>query len=181
MFIKPASKRGSAGATLIDFLFGMTIGMIVITAVAALTIYTARSFAAMQNYADLDDKSRNALDYMTRDIRQVTSLTSFSTNRLDFLDGDGVSTLTYLYDPTAATLTRIKNGVRQTLLTGCDDLSFAMFQRNPIAGTFNQFSNTLDATTCKLVQVSWICSRSIMQGKVNTESVQTAKIVIRKQ
>ena len=56
-----------------------------------------------------------------------------------------------------------------------------MFQRNPIGGTFDQFTNTLTAATCKLVQVSWVCSRKILQGKVNTESVQTSKIVIRKQ
>jgi hypothetical protein len=32
-----------------------------------------------------------------------------------------------------------------------------------------------------LIEVSWICSRQIFGKKVNTESVQTAKIVIRKQ
>jgi hypothetical protein len=33
----------------------------------------------------------------------------------------------------------------------------------------------------KLVQVTWVCSRSILGKKVNTESVQSAKVVIRKQ
>ena len=32
---------------------------------------------------------------------------------------------------------------------------------------------------CKLVDLNWRCSRQILQQKVNTESVQTAKIVIR--
>jgi hypothetical protein len=31
----------------------------------------------------------------------------------------------------------------------------------------------------KLVDVSWLCSRKILGRKVNTESVQTAKIVMR--
>ena len=33
--------------------------------------------------------------------------------------------------------------------------------------------------TAKLIDVSWKCSRKIMGEKLNTESVQTAKIVIR--
>jgi hypothetical protein len=37
------------------------------------------------------------------------------------------------------------------------------------------------AATAKVVNVSWICSRQIMNGMENTESVQTARIVIRKQ
>ena len=35
--------------------------------------------------------------------------------------------------------------------------------------------------SCKLVQLHWICSRKIFGAKVNTESVQSAKVVIRKQ
>ena len=181
MFIKLNTRRHLHGASLVEYLFGLAIGGIVLAATASMTLYTARSFAALENYADLDDKSRNALDIMTRDIRQVDGLTSFATNQLDFLDADGVSTLSFIYDSNSRTLKR-KSGTNVTvLLTECDSLSFAMFQRNPIAGTFDQFSNTLSAATCKLVQVNWICSRSILGGKVNTESVQTSKIVIRKQ
>ena len=181
MFIKLNTRRHSLGASLVEYLFGLAIGGIVLAAAASMTLYTARSFAALENYSDLDDKSRNALDIMTRDIRQVTSLTTFATNRLDFLDADGVSTLSFVYSPSARTLRRISGSDNTILLSECDNLTFAMFQRNPIAGTFDQFSNTLSEATCKLVQVNWTCSRSIMQGKVNTESVQTSKIVIRKQ
>jgi hypothetical protein len=66
------------------------------------------------------------------------------------------------------------------LLTNVDFLSFQIFQRNPVAGTYDTYP-TSSATNCKLVSVSWICSRSILGSKLNTESVQTAKIVIRKQ
>ena len=35
--------------------------------------------------------------------------------------------------------------------------------------------------TAKVIDLSWVCSRSILGQKANTESVQTARIVIRKQ
>ena len=65
-------------------------------------------------------------------------------------------------------------------MTECDYLRFAIFQRNPIGGTYDQYA-TASATNCKLVQLNWICSRTILGAKVNTESVQSAKIVIRRQ
>ena len=41
------------------------------------------------------------------------------------------------------------------------------------------YSASNNPAICKLVSVSWRCSRTILGQKVNTESVQTAKIVIR--
>ncbi|MBI4659259.1 MAG: hypothetical protein HY735_10495, partial [Verrucomicrobia bacterium] len=55
-----------------------------------------------------------------------------------------------------------------------------IYQRNPIGGTYDQYP-TGAASTCKLVQLRWICSRKILGVAKNTESVQSAKVVIRKQ
>jgi hypothetical protein len=56
----------------------------------------------------------------------------------------------------------------------------AIYQRNSISNTYDQFP-AADTNTCKLVQLSWICRRPIIGSTQNTESVQSAKIVIRKQ
>lgn len=157
----------------------IAIGSIILAGVASMVSYTGRSFAAMVNYVDLDRKSRNALDVMTRDIRQTSQLSAYATNRLDFIDSDA-GTLSYIYDPSARTLTKSKGGTNTVLLTECDALLFNIFQRNPVAGTYDQYP-TATVTNAKLVQVTWTCSRQIMASRVNTESVQTAKIVIRKQ
>jgi hypothetical protein len=47
-------------------------------------------------------------------------------------------------------------------------------------GSYDQYP-TASASTCKLVQLDWICSRPIIGTQKNTESVQSAKVVIRKQ
>jgi len=154
------------------------IGSVSFAAIYTLVFYLTRSFLAMGNYADLDKISRLALDQMTRDIRQAQYLVSSASNQLAFNVG-GSNTLTFTYDSAARKLTRSKTGEQdKVLLSECDYLLFNTYQRNMSNQVFNAFSNATPAT-CKLVDLSWVCSRQIMQQKVNTESVQTAKIVIR--
>jgi hypothetical protein len=160
----------------------MGVGLIILTVVGSSVLWSGRTFAAMANYAELDNASRGTLDKLTRDIRQVNSLKIFSTNEVTFVDSDG-GDLTFSYNPSEKILTRTKANVTETLLKDCDLLVFSIFQRNPILGTYDQYpvANN-DISTCKLVQVSWICSRKLLPTDlVNSESVQTAKIVIRKQ
>ena len=175
---RPASSCLSA-FTLVEMMVGMFIGFLIFIVVGALVLYSGRSFAALTNYVDLDASSRNALDTMTSDVRQANRLTSFDSNTLVFEDFDG-GPLIYTYSPQDRTLVRTKGGIRKVLLTGCDQLVFTTYQRNPINGTYEQYP-TATAATCKLINISWVCSRSILGGRLNTESVQTAKIVIRKQ
>jgi hypothetical protein len=160
-------------------LVGIGLGSILMTVVAALSLYSGRCFAALTNYVDLNQSSRKALDTMTRDIRQVNRLTDFSPTQLTFEDADG-QPLYFVYYETTKRLRRIKGTTSEILLDHCDYLQFAIYQRNPIGGTYDQYP-TASPATCKLVQVSWVCSRDLWEKPLNTESVQTAKIVIRKQ
>lgn len=170
-----------AGATLLEFLFAVGIGAIVLMGLAGLMFYTGRSFAALANYVDLDASSRKALDTMSREIRQTRRLVAGTATRLEFEDYDGI-TLVYQYDANARTLRRTKNGVQspKPLLTECNFLQFSMFQRNPVNGQYDQYPTAV-ASQCKVVQLRWVCSRDLIHARYNTESVQSAKIVIRKQ
>lgn len=167
--------------TLVEIMVGSAIGSILLLSITSLSFYTGRSFASLANYVDLDNYSRKALDNMSQQIRQTNRLLSFTSTTLSFEDSDG-GTLTYTYDPNARTLVRSKNGVNDPvpLLKECNFLEFSVFQRNPMGGSYNQYP-TATAATCKLVQLKWICSRDMIRSRVNTESVQSAKIVIRKQ
>src|SRR4030095_1099357 len=101
-------------------------------------------------------------------------------NKLVFEDADLLS-LTYRYDPSTRRLYREKNGVTNTMLTECDSLNFSIFQRNTTNGTYDQSPTSLQASNGKVVQVRWTCSRTITGSKLNTETVQSTKIVIRNQ
>ena len=179
--IKRLREKRQAGMTLIELMVSVAISGIVLLAVAMLVFYTGRSFAAMANYVDLDAKSRNALDTMSREIRQTKRVITGTSTNLVFEDFDGLN-LEYTYDAGARTLTRIKNGVpdAEPLLTECNSLEFEMYQRNPKSGNYDQYA-TADEATCKLIQLRWVCSRDLIMARRNTESVQSAKIVIRKQ
>jgi hypothetical protein len=123
---------------------------------------------------------------MSSEIRQANKLTYYAPTELRFETTDPVSgvtsTLTYQYDPTARTLKRIFGGQTTVLLREIttNSLQFAMFQRNPVGGAVDQYP-TSDPNLCKVIQMSWICSRNILGKQANTESVQSAKVVIRKQ
>ena len=167
------------GATLVETLMTVGIAGILLAVLASLTMFSGRSFLAFFNYADLNDKNRLTMDTMTRDLRECNRVTACTASRLDIQDADG-TTITYNYSQGAGTLTRTQNGVSRTLVTGCDTLTFNLGTRNPIGGTFAVVS-TADVNLAKVVNVSWNCSRTILGIRANTESVQTARIVIRKQ
>ena len=165
------------GMTLIELLAAVGVGSLVLAAVGSLTVFTARSFEALKNYDSLDRYSRNALDTMSREIRQTRALTYYQTNKLIFLDRDGATNLTYFWNPVTLVLTRQKASATTVLLTNCDSLVFQISQRNPSNG-FN-FYPAANAAGCKLINVTWICSRQVLGTTANTESLQTAKIVMR--
>lgn len=168
-----------AGALLVEYLMGLGIAGVLLAVLASLMMLSGRSLLALLNYSELNANNRITVDTMTRDLRECNRVIGCTANRLDVEDSDG-STISYLYSPGAGTLTRTRNGITRTMITGCDTLSFNLGTRNPIGGTFAVVSTT-DVTKAKVVNVFWNCSRTILGQKVNTESVQTARIVIRKQ
>jgi hypothetical protein len=180
--LKPHLTSGSKirGFTLVEVLIMSAIATVVIAAVMIFTLFATRSFIALGNYNDLDKTSRNALDRLSREIRQTEGLTAYATNQLTFKDYDG-ATLVYKWTPptssAAGRLDRIKNSTTTTLLSQCDFLNFGISQRNPSNGF--TFYPTTNLSSVKLIDMNWRCSRKILQLKVNIETVQTAKIVMR--
>ena len=168
-----------SGASLVEYLVSLGIGALILLIVAPLSLYSGRSFAGLANYVDLHSASVLALDRMSKEIRQTVGLTFYSATQLTFNDGTNRPPLRYVYSPTARTLTRIQGTQTNLLLKECDSLQFAIYQRTPLPNTYDQYP-TANATNCKVVQVTWNCSRTILGAKLNTESGQSAKIVIRK-
>jgi Tfp pilus assembly protein PilW len=176
-FITTKNRRRNTGFTLVEMMVALVIGMVVLAAIAIISLYTSRSFAALNNYLDLDQRNQQALDHMSREIRQVHRLTAFNATGLTFEDYDG-EPLQYTYDAGARALVRSKGGQANTLLTGCDQLLFSIYQRTPISNKFEPYPTT-DVATVKLVELRWNCSRQILGAKANTENMQSAIIAIR--
>ena len=65
-------KHSSAGWTLVEMMVALLCGMIIVASLMAITVFASRSYLAIANYRDLDKNSRNALDVMSRDIRNMS-------------------------------------------------------------------------------------------------------------
>lgn len=161
------------------------IGSIVTLAIVQLSMFTARSFAALGNYTDLDRASRNTLDEMSQEIREAKSISKWNET---YLEGVALATnnwFAYTWRSGTHDVLRLA-GTRSprttnsnnALLTGCDYFKFRIWLRNPTNQFWFPYSATDTPNLTKLVDVSWRCSRRVI-SQFNTESVQTAKIVLR--
>ena len=159
----------------------ITIGItgMIMAALATMLALSGYNFGALTNYVDLDGGNRIAMDTITRDLRECNRVTACNGTALTIEDSDG-DTISYSYSSTTQTLTRTKNGVPKVLLHGCETLAFSLAQRNPIGGSYDVYPAATPATA-KVVSVSWNCSRTIFGRRSNSESAQTARVVIRKQ
>jgi hypothetical protein len=129
------------------------------------------------------------MDQVTYEIRQAQKLLSYSSNAtsrsLGLLNGDGLN-VTYTFDSTRQQVRRTaSDGSSRVLLTNCNLLNFGLFTRPPTNGSFDVYPVNLGTnwqTSVKVVQLSWMTSMTICPtAQVNSEDIQTARIVIRKQ
>jgi hypothetical protein len=187
MFIKrPTGAR--RGWTLVEMMVAVGVFTISGVALASLYLFSLRGLTAMSNYAMLDKASRQAIDKLTSEIRQSTLVQNYSSNppSLTLLAGDGATSITYAFDPVNLEMTRTAGGATQVLLTNCTLLQFGLFLRPPSTNAFDLYPVDTSAnnwqTQVKVVQLSWKTSVNISPtANVNSENVQTARIVIRKQ
>ncbi len=168
---------GRAAFTLIEVLMASGVGLMALLVIMLLSLYSSRSFAAIANYVDMDERSQLALDKMSREIRQSHRLVDYSPTSITIEDKYS-NPVKFIYDPEARNLVRVAGGVTTTNLTECDSLKFSNYQGTIRSNTFDAYDERY-ITNSRLIQVTWTCSRSILGAKMNTESVQSAKIVIR--
>ncbi len=182
--------RFRQGLTLMEVLVALAICSLLMVVLLSLWLFGSRSFVAIANYQDLDAKSRHALDIMSLEIRQATQVLGFQSSGSDrwlVLTNEAKNLgLKYNWDAASRTLTGQKTGRSpEVYLTECDAWQFELYQRTPRQNTTNLFFpatnvfGSYDPAIVKLIDMSWKCSRTILGQKVNTESVQTAQIVLR--
>src|SRR4051812_5291078 len=138
MSIKLHRKVKDAAFTLVELL--VAVGLFGITSMALCTTYyySARGFASLANYGELDKINRIAMDTLTQEIRQARLVTDVATNSFSIINGDGLS-VTYWFNPSLKQFVRTcSDGTSRVLVSSCSLISFDVFQRNTIAGTWDQ-------------------------------------------
>jgi type II secretory pathway pseudopilin PulG len=188
MYIKPGARPSSAW-TLVEMMISVGVFSIAGLALSTIFLYSIRSYQAMANYAVLDQRNRQAMDQLTYEVRQaqqVTGCTSNATTRtLSLLNSDNLN-VTYTFDGTKQSMVRsASDGSSRVMLTNCNLLNFGLFMRPPTNGTFDVYpinSGNNWTQTVKVVQLTWKTSMQLYSTTLmNSEDIQTARIVIRKQ
>jgi prepilin-type N-terminal cleavage/methylation domain-containing protein len=178
---------GCAGMTLIEMLISVALGTLIMGVALMLLIFGSQSLAGLGNYDDMNRKSRNALDTMSRDIRTARNLIGYVSNstvqQLTFSNEPAYTPATFSYSYTNLTgsngvLTRNWNGTSTVLVSNLASLTFGMFQRNP-QSNFTFYATTTPALA-KLITLNWQCALPVSGiSVVNHEVVHSANIVIR--
>jgi type II secretory pathway pseudopilin PulG len=182
--------KGSRGMTLVEVTVALALSVTLLGVGWSLWMFGSRSFAAMANYTDLDARSRNALDQMSRDVRQATQVTDIQmsgTNKWFTVTNTALGTgATFIWRTATQTLSCQKPGQpEQVYLSQCDRWDFQPYQRTPQKNGNYVFipatnaAGAYDLSICKLINMTWKCSRTLLGARQNTESVQTAQVVLR--
>ena len=172
-------RKSTAGYTLVEMVVGAALGMLLLAAVGSFYLFSLTSFAAVANYSELNSKSRNACDMISRDIRSAYSVTSATSNQLvlHFAKTD----VAYSYNPDQGTLTRTQFGQPRLLLKRLDHLNFSLYQRPVTNATYETFLKAATPATAKLVAFEWSCSQKVYRLAKTSQNVQTAMVELRNQ
>ena len=155
------------------------VGITFLVALMQIFVTSSVSFAGVGNYINMDRRSRNALDQMTKNIRNAKALTSFDPAALVFnYDSAGTTNLAYRYDASSQAVTEewTVSGATtsSTLLTGCDSFAFSLYDHDLAATT------DVSVGQGKVISIAWHSSGMAL-SRTNSEYMQQAQIVIRNQ
>lgn len=174
-----STKRGRSALSLVEYLVTLSIVVLLIVTGAAASENFLRAVAFLTNSVDLDAKNRLAIDRMSRDIRGCDAVDAAWSNGLVLRFGTNL--VTFEYHPDTRQLVRDHPDTgTEVYLKGCDHVRFDLFRRNPLGDPYDTYP-TATATNCKIVQISWVCSRRLLGFKAHTGRMQSARVVIRNQ
>src|ERR1700682_746902 len=103
--ITSTNRRPRAAMTYADVMLGSFVGLLIMAGLLSLMSYTARTFAAVANYVEMDQKSRMALDKITSQVRQMDVVTAISNNFMNFQRSGTAFSL--VFTPTNRTLSQV--------------------------------------------------------------------------
>ena len=187
MYFKVAPKARQ-GWTLLEMMVAVGLFSLVGMALMGTWIFSVKSMASMYNYALLDSANRQAMDQLTREIRQSKRVLAYTTNSITILtaneDGSTGPNVTYSFSPSTKKMIRsASDGSSKLLLNNCSLLQFQLYSRCPSNAVFGAFPVAVNnwSNTVKVLQLTWKTCVTKPDGIINSENVQTARIVIRKQ
>ena len=185
------SKKSRLAFTVMEVLIASTLFGIAGLALGSVYLFSTRTFAALANYSTLDQNNRNAMDRMTKEIRECDKIMSVTTNAdgniiaINLINSDGNS-VTYSFDTQNQNLTRACTAdpppqVR-VLVPNCQVLQFKVGQRTPDGTNFDVYPPVTPVDSIQVLNMTWKAWKRIPGSEIGTsEEIQTAHVVLRNQ
>ncbi|MFH1496913.1 MAG: prepilin-type N-terminal cleavage/methylation domain-containing protein [Verrucomicrobiota bacterium] len=186
----PASRRAPSprAFTLFEVLASTALSGIIMVAVLSSAVVIARSGYLLNNYSDMEQQARTALETFAVDARMTEVVAwgradddaPLTSLRLQAVDGTAV---TYAYDAAGGALNRTDNAGTTTVITGIQSFTFSAYKYDDAAGldllvpgdsTLTQLDNET-----KMVQLSLSASRAQTSVVTATNNVVSARFVLR--
>jgi Tfp pilus assembly protein PilW len=112
--VRTGSHKRDAGFTFVELLVGMSLALMIMTAVLTTYVSLGRNFTrslglSSANQPNLESQARRTLAYFSRDARLATGISGTpSVSSVTFIvpSGAGTTTIAYTFDSTADTITR---------------------------------------------------------------------------
>lgn len=166
-----------SGMTLVEVMVGVAIASLVFAIVAVFSFHAARGSASAVNYVGLASQNRMAVDVMSKKLRQASAITAFGPGEITaMLNGRSVR---YYYDARTRSVMEEAGGRSRVLLEGVDAFGFELYQRNAVAGSFEQVPAGGSPRAAKLVQMNWRTSRTTSVLPTQTDRVVSVRVALR--
>ena len=188
MFIRKGQESPRHGFTLVETMIACALFSIVGVALAEVYLYSTRCFAAMANYAQLDQNNRLGMDKMTKEIREsrmIMQATNNGGNATITLLNNNNDTVKYTFDSQLQALTRMVNAsVPEILIPNCQNLAFEVGQRTPTNYAFDNYPPLGTNDSIQVITLTWRAWKAIPGTSTNigtSEEIQSAHVVVRNQ
>jgi Tfp pilus assembly protein PilW len=181
------NRRLRGGFTLVEVMVSAFIGAWILAAVMSTFLFMGRSGANAQNYNDMEQQARTALEFFAEDTRQASGVVWNSTDSVTLTVGTNL--ITYVYTSSARTFRRTVvdtlpnpdvTTFDRVLVTGITSFAFSSYN---IAGNSVAISTAAERTTAngttKQLQISLEASRTNTTVVAATNTVLSARFILR--
>ncbi len=130
--------RSTAAFTMAEMLMATAIGAVVMAGIMTTYVFSVKSFAAASNYGEIQRDARSAVDLFTRDMRGVSSISSYSATNITvaiptvFSSSGGITsnkTVSYWLSQKALYRYELNNGSATTTMvaTNVDQMTLTLY------------------------------------------------------
>ncbi len=149
-------RRPNSGFTLVELLIGMSLSLMVLTAVLSSYLFMGRNLVRLVNQQEIETESRRTLLYFAQDVRMASSLSGPSATGVTFTvpTSGGTTTVAWSYSSANGTLTRTPaTGTAQVLINNLQSCAFSYY--NIAGNSVTDYVNSVSLSNMRRIALAF--------------------------